>query len=198
MIQILENLEGVGLSRLGACNWAQLGRAAVLVVLTTCLYHGILRALVQQWWNDPIYSHGFFVPVFSGFVLWRERRYLITLTLNPSWQGLLVVMGALGLLVLGVLEVELSLSRSSLLWLLVGLMIYFLGRQPFESCCLGYVSQHKPPSGRGQDARQAYSQSGRKAPVFCLCESEVGRPGKVFAASGSAGTSQQPSRLFGV
>jgi hypothetical protein len=33
----------------------------------------ILKLLVLQWWNDPDYAHGFFIPLFSGYLLWHQR-----------------------------------------------------------------------------------------------------------------------------
>ena len=39
--------------------WAQVAIATGLLVF---LYHGIVVALVRDWWNNPDFSHGFFVP----------------------------------------------------------------------------------------------------------------------------------------
>jgi len=38
------------------------------------LYAGVIQSLVSQWWHDPNYGHGFFVPVFSCLILWLERK----------------------------------------------------------------------------------------------------------------------------
>ncbi len=57
------------------------GRWAGLVVLAFLGVLGaidwtILRDLVRQWWDDANYSHGFLVPLFSGWVVWRRRKQL--------------------------------------------------------------------------------------------------------------------------
>ncbi len=104
--------------------WLQIGLVAVLLGI---LYHGILAHLVGQWWNDPDFSHGFFVPLFSGFVVWQKRKDLSRLTLRPSWFGLVIVIAALMTLIVGVLGAELFLSRSSLVILLAGLLVFFCG-----------------------------------------------------------------------
>jgi exosortase len=114
----------------GRYPWWQ---AALLVVLIAWLYTSILYHLVGQWWQDPNFSHGFFVPLFSAFVLWQDRSRLARLPMTPSSWGLLIVIGALFVLVLGVMGAELFLSRVSLLLLLAGLVIYFLGWNYFRA-----------------------------------------------------------------
>ncbi len=104
--------------------WLQ---AAILAVLISFLYGDVLLLLVRDWVHDDNYSHGFLVPLFSAYVLWQRRRRLYAIPVAPAWQGLLIILGALATLIVGVLGAELFLSRSSLVLLLAGLIIYFLG-----------------------------------------------------------------------
>jgi exosortase len=105
-------------------SWWQ---AALLIVLLAWLYGSILFHLVKQWANDPNFSHGFFVPAFSLFVLWQDRERLARQPRKPSAWGLPIVIFALAMLVVGVLGAELFLSRTSLLLLIAGLVIFFSG-----------------------------------------------------------------------
>ena len=114
----------LGETPVGSLQWSQL---AAVIALIGILYHGILANLALQWWNDPDFSHGFFVPIFSGFVIWRMHHDLARVDSRPSWFGLPVVGAALITLIVGVLGAELFLSRSSLILLLAGLTIWFLG-----------------------------------------------------------------------
>lgn len=98
-----------------------------ILALLIWLYHATLAHLIGQWWNDPNFSHGFFVPLFSAFVIWQERPRLATLQIEPSWWGLMVLALGLGILVVGQLGAELFLSRGSLLIVLFGLIVLFLG-----------------------------------------------------------------------
>lgn len=111
---------------------AQVFQALVLLVVTGFLYRQILPALVVNWWNDPNFSHGFFVPLFSFLVVWKERKKLAEIPRQPSWIGLIVISGALLVLIVGVFGAELFLSRSSLVLLLAGLIIYFAGWAHFR------------------------------------------------------------------
>ena len=101
--------------------------SAILVALLLLLYGTVLRLLVSQWWTDPDYGHGFFVPLFSGYVLWRQRGRWMKTEIRPSNLGFLVMLGAVGLLLVGSLGAELFLSRASLLVLLAGLILFLAG-----------------------------------------------------------------------
>jgi hypothetical protein len=82
----------------------------ILAGLILLLYASIFKSLVMQWWNDPDYSHGFFVPLFSGFILWRERERWARTQIQPSNFGFVVMLGAISLLLLGSLGAELFTS----------------------------------------------------------------------------------------
>lgn len=106
---------------------------AAIVGLLFWLYLPTLRHLVGQWWSDPDFSHGFFVPLFSSFVIWQERSRLKALRLRPSWWGLLLLGSAMALLVVGQLGADIFLPRLSLLVALAGLSILFLGWNFFNA-----------------------------------------------------------------
>jgi exosortase len=101
--------------------------ASTLLVLVAWLYAPIIARLVRQWWSDPDFSHGFFVPLFSGFVLWHTRARLVAIRPQPSAWGLPVILISLATLVVGTFGVELFLSRVSLILLMAGMVIFFLG-----------------------------------------------------------------------
>ena len=116
-----------------ALNRESWWQAATVVLLIGWLYGSILFHLAKQWSNDANFSHGFFVPAFSLFVLWQDRERLAREPRDPSSWGLLIVVFALGVLVAGVLGAELFLSRISLLLLIAGLVIFFRGWHSFRA-----------------------------------------------------------------
>ncbi len=105
----------------------------ILVVLALWLYWSTLLHLVLQWWNDPNFSHGFFVPIFSAFVIWQERHRLARILPRPSWSGAAVLLGGLAVAILGRLGAELFLDRSSMLLVLAGVVILFAGWNLFRA-----------------------------------------------------------------
>lgn len=106
--------------------------ALVFFVILGALYWGIARDLGWQWWNDENYSHGFLVPLFSGFLIWQRRGQLAALAPDGSWLGLPVLLAGVGMLILGELGAENFLARSSLIVILAGLVMFHLGTAIFR------------------------------------------------------------------
>lgn len=100
---------------------------AGLSVLFLVLYGPILESLILNWWKDPNYGHGFLVPVFAGYVFWKQRERLAKISLKPSNFGFLVMVAAIALLLLGSLGAELFTSRFSMLVLVAGCVLFLGG-----------------------------------------------------------------------
>ena len=118
--------------------------ASVLLLLgvaVTALYWEIMRDLGLQWWNDANYNHGFLVPLFSGFLVWRERHRLRALEPVGSLLGLPVLLVGIGALFLGDIGAENFLMRSSFIIILAGLVLFLAGPRFFRfvSFPLGYL-----------------------------------------------------------
>lgn len=114
-------------------------QVGTIAVLTLWLYWRILANLSAQWWHDPNYSHGFIVPAFVIFLIWQDRSHLARVPRRASWAGLWVICGSLLMLIAGVLAAELFLSRSSLLFLVAGLLILFQGWPRFRAILLPWL-----------------------------------------------------------
>lgn len=102
-------------------------RPILLCLVVLALYGPVVNRLMRQWSYDSNYSHGWLVPIFSGYLIWRKRENLPRLNGRPSWFGLFVVVSSLGLLSIGQLGAELFLTRISLLGTIVGIVLFFGG-----------------------------------------------------------------------
>lgn len=100
---------------------------AVLAALVGALYWQAILDLVHAWETDDNYSHGFLVPVFSAYLVWKDREELRALAPRGSWLGLPIILLGLGALVLGEIGAEFFTSRCSLILLLGGLIMFHLG-----------------------------------------------------------------------
>ncbi len=98
--------------------------------LFVLLYIPVFTGLVEEWYADDNYSHGFLIPVVVGWLLWKKRKKLKDL-LSPSGDtlGLIVVLGGLTVFVLANAMAEYFTLRISLVTTLFGLIWYLLGRK---------------------------------------------------------------------
>ena len=105
--------------------------AGVILVsfLLAAIYYRVLGKLVLDWWQITDFSHGFLVPVFSGYLIWIKRKTLLETPIAPAWSGIVLVILGLLTLLLGVYGAELFFSRVSLILVLGGLVLWFGGWQ---------------------------------------------------------------------
>jgi exosortase len=117
----------------GSFRGVPLWQVGLLASLCLWLYWSTLTHLVGQWWHDSNFSHGFFVPLFAGYVVWQQRTRLARIAPKPSWFGLALVVLALAVLIVGQLGAELFTARFSLLILLAGILVLFQGWNFFRA-----------------------------------------------------------------
>ncbi len=107
--------------------WVKLAWFGALIV---ACYLPILQSLVTQWSTDEDMSHGFFVPVIAGFIIWKKRDELMATKPEPSMWGLALVAWGAVQMILGVLGTELFTSRTAFVITLIG-AVWTLGGPPF-------------------------------------------------------------------
>lgn len=113
----------------GQVPWWGIGQGVLLAGVFGYLYASVLPPLVADWENDPDYSHGFLVPLLSGYFLWEKRHAITQLPARPSPVGLVVMFLGIALLCLGNIGAELFLMRVSMVVLIAGLVLYHGGWQ---------------------------------------------------------------------
>jgi exosortase len=72
-----------------------------LALICAWAYLPTLSAMAGKWLHDPQYAHGYLVPFFSIFLLWRRRALLAAATPQYNWYGALLVAAGSALHVLG-------------------------------------------------------------------------------------------------
>jgi exosortase len=119
-------------ARLRESPWSSIGWVLFFASLLAALYREVGPIWLQDIWDKPEYSHAFFVPLFSAFVVWQRRREITAHVPRGTSWGLPVILAGIGLLVAGEFAVEGFLMRSSLLVILAGLVLFHLGREVFR------------------------------------------------------------------
>ncbi len=107
--------------------WTRLAWFGALIL---ACYLPILKSLVSQWISNDDMSHGFFVPLVVGFIVWRKRADLMATKPQPSLWGLALIFWGAIQTILGVLGTELFTSRTAFVVTLTG-VVWTLGGTPF-------------------------------------------------------------------
>ena len=103
-------------------------KGVVVAAALAGLYYDTFAKLVEDWINLPDFSHGFLIPLVSGYLLYERRDRLSGLKPDGKWSGLIIVIMGLLILSLGKLAMEYFLMRVSLLIVLTGTVYFLLGR----------------------------------------------------------------------
>jgi exosortase len=99
------------------------------------VYWPTLSELAGRWGSESQYSHGYLVPLFALYLLWARRGLLPGQgPLRPTWWGLPLVLGALGLRFTGTYLYFHWLAAVSLLPCLAGLALLTGGRPALRWC----------------------------------------------------------------
>ena len=101
--------------------------ALLVIVAIGAVYMTIVPDMVADWYDDPNYSHGFLVPLIAAYFLMQNWPAIKSTPLRPSNAGLLLIVGSLILLLLGYIGTEYFTMRSSLVFLLAGIVLYWFG-----------------------------------------------------------------------
>jgi exosortase len=107
-----------------AIPWTAIAWFAALLIAAS---FPILQNLVHQWATDEDVGHGFFVPVVAAYIAWQRRQEIMALDLKPTWWGLAVMLWGVVQGTLGMLAAELFLQRTSLLFVLLGILLLIGG-----------------------------------------------------------------------
>jgi len=104
---------------------------ALLAICAGAAYWPVGERLVAQWYIDPNYSHGFFVPLIACWFLYRDWEGVKGCSVEPSLTGLAVMLAATAMLVMGFLSTEYFTMRFSFVVMLAGVVLYLFGRGVF-------------------------------------------------------------------
>ncbi len=65
-----------------------------LIVALTWGYWNMLT-YTSSFWSKALYSHGWIIPLFCGFLFWQRRRKLSQVSAGERWVGLVVLVACL-------------------------------------------------------------------------------------------------------
>jgi exosortase D (VPLPA-CTERM-specific) len=93
------------------------------VLLSILTFSGALSELVRRWIAQEEYSHGFFIPVIALWLLWSRREALLASVGKPSWSGVVLLLLAAVMHILGELSAMFLLSHVGFVVALMGIVL---------------------------------------------------------------------------
>jgi exosortase len=111
--------------------WLFLGnrwRALIISLLLVVMYADVLESLVEDWWGNESYSHGFLVLPLALYIAWKQRHAILATPVAPGGSGLYMTGIGCLLFAVGKLGAEFFATRISLVLVVAGLVWTFWGK----------------------------------------------------------------------
>jgi exosortase D (VPLPA-CTERM-specific) len=100
--------------------------ATALVVTIGAFGDGLLE-LVKRWSGEEEYTHGFLIPLVSVWLLWNRRGALLASGGRPHWSGLVVILAAVFMQMIGEYTSIFILSHFAFIFVLMGIALVLGG-----------------------------------------------------------------------
>ena len=99
-----------------------------LILFVAC-YHTTLSWMYGRFMSpDSYYSHGFIIPIVSGFLIWQNRTELKNEPAMLSYWGLIIIVFAVFLHLAGTIIYVFSVSGFSIFFLITGTTLFIFGK----------------------------------------------------------------------
>lgn len=108
----------------------------VMLTALLYLYFPILQKLAHDWDTNDNYSHGYFIPILSLYLIYSIKDELRKLPVKTNITGLLLLLLGLAQLIIGTAGSEFFLQRTSLILVLAGTVLFCLGSSFFKKLLL--------------------------------------------------------------
>lgn len=110
-----------------------------LVAAFALVYGQIIAVLVQEWWTNDDYSHGFLIPFALAYLFYERRAEFLAIPMRPSALGFVVILLSQLVQLVGFLGAEFFLQRVSMVIFLAGVVLFFWGWQMLLETSFGLV-----------------------------------------------------------
>lgn len=117
------------LSTFSVAAWVLL---AVSLAILGYAYIDAIEYMVNRWNGKEEYGYAYLIPVITAFLIWQRRFEIQKAGIEHSYAGLIIVAFGGFLLFLGNLATTYTLSQYSIVIVIMGLALTFLGWRAFK------------------------------------------------------------------
>lgn len=109
----------------------QLFTVAVAVIALVLVFQNTFAYLYAVWHREE-YSHGFLIPLVSGYLLWQRRRLFEQATLRGSWAGVAIAAAGIAIYFVGAVASITTVDTYALVIVVLGTALALTGWQAFR------------------------------------------------------------------
>ncbi|MFH0725205.1 MAG: exosortase A [Pseudomonadota bacterium] len=91
------------------------------------LYYHVIYKMVHDWSIDDNYSHGFLIPVISGYLIWQNQKKLSEIPVKPSNSGMVLLLFSIMFFIAAYIGAELFTMRFSMILVILSAIIFLAG-----------------------------------------------------------------------
>lgn len=112
-------------NRWNRSSWLYLG---MILAALFYLYYPFLSPLLEAWETNENYSHGYFIPLVSLYMIYSQKKALAQTPIISGNSGILFILAGLGLLIVSKIGSEFFLQRVSFIVTSLGIVLFLFGR----------------------------------------------------------------------
>lgn len=117
------------MSRLKEMKWFYV---VLFVAAFGFLYWKTVYGMVMDWYQDENYSHGFLIPLISGYLVWQRKDDIAAVEIKPLNSGVVLLLAGFAMYLFGYVAGEAFTMRLSLLAVLAGALLFTCGSGMFR------------------------------------------------------------------
>lgn len=116
--------------------WTMGPNALILLAATAAaalyIYFDSVELMVQWWSDREEYSHGFLIPLITGYLIWQRSDRLRELPMQGSWLGVAVAVAGMALFLLGELSTIYTVVQYGFVLFVIGATWAYVGTPAFR------------------------------------------------------------------
>jgi len=103
-------------------------KISILLTLWFVVFYPLYPKLIGAWIYDSDNSHGILVPLISLYMIYHKRDNLRSIEISNSGWGAIILIISMGIYCLSFVGEVLFISRSMIIFSLIGVVLYNLGK----------------------------------------------------------------------
>jgi exosortase len=101
----------------------------LILLVVIVIYFQVIIEMIAQWWDDSNYSHGFLIPIVSGYLIWQKKEILEKMLHKKSNLGLLTIFIGAIIYIIGTAAAEFFTVRFSFVIIILGTILFYYGKE---------------------------------------------------------------------